>query len=138
MVPSSSGGSRLRCSAGSQSKDCVGGVPTQAESYKPQVKAPANAYVLGDKWYCNNGFRKVGNQCNRINVPANAYVLGDKWYCNNGFRKVGNQCNRINVPAKSYVLGDKWYCNNGFRKVGKQCNRINVPAFITRPKLNML
>jgi hypothetical protein len=109
MVPSSSGGSRLRCSAGSRSKDCVGGVPTQAESYKPQVKAPANAYVLGDKWYCNNGFRKVGNQCNRINVPANAYVLGDKWYCNNGFRKVGNQCNRINVPA-----------------------------FITRPKLNML
>jgi len=44
-VPSSSGGSRLRCSSGSQSKDCVGTPANEPDVYEPNVTAPANAYV---------------------------------------------------------------------------------------------
>ena len=25
----------------------------------PQSKVPANAYAVGDRWVCNNGFRRV-------------------------------------------------------------------------------
>ena len=57
MVPSSSGGNRLRCSAGSRSKDCV----TPPQNYQPPkkkpVSAPKNGYVYGDEWYCQDGFK---------------------------------------------------------------------------------
>ncbi|OYT98007.1 MAG: hypothetical protein CFE40_14085 [Burkholderiales bacterium PBB1] len=53
---------------------------------------PANAYVMGSNWYCKEGFREVGNECEALVVPQNAYVMGSNWYCKEGFRKVGNQC----------------------------------------------
>ena len=30
---------------------------------KSKVVAPANAYVSGAYWYCNTGYREVGNSC---------------------------------------------------------------------------
>jgi len=65
MVPSSSGGSRLRCSSGSQSNDCVGTPANEPDVYKPNVTAPANAYVVGGNWYCELGFRRNGQACIR-------------------------------------------------------------------------
>ena len=30
-------------------------------------------------------------------VPANAMAYGDTWICNNGYKKQGNSCKKINV-----------------------------------------
>ena len=57
MVPSSSGGNRLRCSAGSRSKDCINRRPTSPKPQNQKPTAPENGYVRGDGWYCDNGFK---------------------------------------------------------------------------------
>ena len=57
-----------------------------------QPGLPANAFVMGSSWYCKEGFRKVGDQCEALVVPQNAFVVGSSWYCREGFRKVGDQC----------------------------------------------
>ena len=88
---------------------------------------PANSWVSGSNWYCNDGYKKVGNSCEKLNVPRNAWVSGSNWYCNDGFRKVGDQCEALNVPANAWVSGSNWYCNDGYRKVGERCERLNVP-----------
>ena len=82
---------------------------------------PANSWVQGENWYCNSGFKKVGEKCVSINPPANSWVQGANWYCNSGFKKVGKQCVSINPPANSWVQGENWYCNSGFKKVGDKC-----------------
>lgn len=88
---------------------------------------PANSWISGSNWYCNDGYKKVGNSCERLNVPRNAWVSGSNWHCNDGFRKVGDQCEALNVPANAWVSGSNWYCNDGYRKVGERCERLNVP-----------
>lgn len=88
---------------------------------------PANSWVSGSNWYCNNGYKKVGNSCEKLNVPRNAWVSGSNWYCNDGFKKVGDQCEALNVPANAWISGSNWYCNDGYRKVGERCERLNVP-----------
>ena len=93
-----------------------------------KLNVPRNAWVSGSNWYCNDGFKKVGDQCEALNVPANAWVSGSNWYCNDGYRKVGERCERLNVPQNAWVSGANWYCNDGFRKVGDQCVALNVPA----------
>ena len=93
-----------------------------------KLNVPRNAWVYGSNWYCNDGFKKVGDQCEALNVPANAWVSGSNWYCNDGYRKVGERCERLNVPQNAWVSGSNWYCNDGFRKVGDQCVALNVPA----------
>ncbi|WP_204275105.1 peptidoglycan-binding domain-containing protein, partial [Stenotrophomonas maltophilia] len=92
-----------------------------------KLAVPRNAWVSGSNWYCNDGFRKVGDQCIALNVPDNAWVSGSNWYCNDGYRKVGDRCERLNVPRNAWVSGSNWYCNDGFRKVGDQCVALNVP-----------
>lgn len=93
-----------------------------------KLNVPRNAWVSGSNWYCNDGFKKVGDQCEALNVPANAWVSGSNWYCNDGYRKVGERCERLNVPQNAWVSGSNWYCNDGFRRVGDQCVALNVPA----------
>lgn len=92
-----------------------------------KLNVPRNAWVSGSNWYCNDGFRKAGDQCEALNVPANAWVSGSNWYCNDGYRKVGERCEKLNVPRNAWVSGSNWYCNDGFRKVGDQCVALNVP-----------
>ena len=29
---------------------------------------------------------------NNVNIPDNAYISGNHWFCNSGYRKSGNQC----------------------------------------------
>lgn len=92
-----------------------------------KLNVPRNAWVSGSNWYCNDGFRKAGDQCEALNVPVNAWVSGSNWYCNDGYRKVGERCEKLNVPRNAWVSGSNWYCNDGFRKVGDQCVALNVP-----------
>jgi hypothetical protein len=92
------------------------------------IGAPANSWVHNDQWYCNDGFKKEGNQCVGIGAPANSWVHNDQWYCNDGFKKEGNQCVGIGAPANSWVHNDQWYCNDGFKKEGNQCVGIGAPA----------
>ena len=92
-----------------------------------KLAVPRNAWVSGSNWYCNDGFRKAGDQCIALNVPDNAWVSGSNWYCNDGYRKVGDRCERLNVPRNAWVSGSNWYCNDGFRKVGDQCVALNAP-----------
>lgn len=94
---------------------------------------PANSWISGSNWYCNEGFKKVGNQCEALAVPDNAFVSGANWYCKEGFRKVGNECEALVVPRNAFVSGSNWYCKEGFRKVGSQCEALVVPdnAFVS-------
>jgi len=92
-----------------------------------KLVVPRNAWVSGSNWYCNDGFRKAGDQCIALNAPDNAWVSGSNWYCNDGYRKVGDRCERLNVPRNAWVSGSNWYCNDGFRKIGDQCVALNVP-----------
>lgn len=92
-----------------------------------KLVVPPNAWVSGSNWYCNDGFRKAGDRCVALNVPDNAWVSGSNWYCNDGYRKAGDSCERLNVPRNAWVSGSNWYCNDGFRKIGDQCVALNVP-----------
>jgi len=56
---------------------------------------PANSWVSGSQWFCNDGYRKVGESCEKVNAPANAWVTGSNWFCNDGYRKVGESCESI-------------------------------------------
>lgn len=92
-----------------------------------KIYNPPNSYVFGSNWYCNSGYKKVGDTCEKILNPPNSYVFGSNWYCNSGFKKVGNQCQKIINPPNSYVFGSNWYCNSGYNKVGSTCEKINNP-----------
>jgi hypothetical protein len=94
---------------------------------------PANSFFSGSDWYCNEGFKKVGNQCEALAVPDNAFVSGSNWYCKEGFRKIGNECEALVVPRNAFVSGSNWYCKEGFRKLGNQCEALVVPdnAFVS-------
>ncbi len=66
------------------------------------LKVPENASspYSTNYWYCNTGYKKVGNSCteivsNAIKIPANAYKTGNTWSCNTGYKKVGNSCTKI-------------------------------------------
>ncbi|HJN43865.1 MAG TPA: hypothetical protein QF572_06770 [Vicinamibacterales bacterium] len=69
-------------------------LPYSAHSQSQQAPdpVPANAQVVGNAWYCNSGFRRVGNACVALDVPVNAQVVGNAWYCNSGFRRAGDAC----------------------------------------------
>lgn len=58
------------------------------------ARTPPNSHAVGKGWSCNTGYKRVGNQCNRIYVPPNARLQGANWVCNTGFKRVANQCNR--------------------------------------------
>jgi len=86
-----------------------------------KINNPANSYVSGSMWFCNSGYVKNGNSCDKINNPANSYVSGSMWFCNSGYKKVANTCEKINNPANSYVSGSMWFCNSGYVKNGNSC-----------------
>lgn len=108
-------------------------LPAPPSSSANRSGPPANSWVSGSNWYCNEGFKKVGDQCEALAVPANAFVSGSNWYCKEGFQKVGNECEALVVPRNAFVSGSNWYCKEGFRKVGNQCEALVVPdnAFVS-------
>ena len=65
---------------------------------------PANAWGTEDRWYCNDGYKKVSGSCVKIEVPANAWVSGDRWYCNIGYKKYNNTCVEMSLEEKKIQL----------------------------------
>jgi len=53
---------------------------------------PENSWVQGENWYCNSGYKRVGDKCVSINPPENSWVQGENWYCNSGYKRVGDKC----------------------------------------------
>ena len=96
-----------------------------------QVKAPPNATVSGSVWYCNNGYKQVGDLCEAVKAPPNATVSGSVWYCNNGYKQVGDLCEAVKAPPNATVSGSVWYCNNGYKQVGDLCEAVKAPPNAT-------
>ena len=98
---------------------------------QPLVNIPLNAFAVGSSWYCNSGYRKVGDHCEKVIAPSNATVYGSTWYCNNGYKKVGETCEKVIAPTNATIYGSSWYCNNGYRRVGNYCEKVIAPANAT-------
>ncbi|MGB1311250.1 MAG: hypothetical protein ACPG47_08560 [Leucothrix sp.] len=43
---------------------------------------PPNAHAVGNGWKCNTGYKRQGQQCNKIFIPPNAVFRGQGWICN--------------------------------------------------------
>ena len=52
------------------------GVPSLAIA-----QVPPNAHLVGNQWFCDNGFKQVANRCEPVVPPANAHVVGGDWFC---------------------------------------------------------
>ncbi len=92
-----------------------------------EVKAPPNSFISGSNWYCKEGYRKVGDNCDEVKAPPNSFISGSNWYCKEGYRKVGDNCDEVKAPPNSFISGSNWYCKEGYRKVGDNCDEVKAP-----------
>ncbi len=94
-----------------------------------EQRVPANAFVIGDRWVCEYGYRKVEDGCVEIVVPENGILRGYGWVCKDGFRNVEGACVDIGVPRHAHAIGSTWFCDVGYRKVDAACERdgIEIP-----------
>ena len=92
-----------------------------------------NSHVYGSNWYCNEGYKKSGHQCESIfaDIEANQQTAMFMDQIGIAMRdtKSGHRCVSIfadigSQPANSYVYGSNWYCNEGYKKSGHQCESI--------------
>lgn len=97
--------------------------------------APPDSYTMSGMWFCNEGYKKVGNSCERLSVPENARVMGNMWFCNEGYRKSGNSCERLSVPENAHVMGNMWFCNEGYKKLESRCQRMTSQELEERERL---
>lgn len=105
--------------------------PTYITPTKATVPTPANASVYGSSWYCNDGYRQVGNACQKVVAPLNATVYGSSWYCNDGYKQVGNVCEKVVAPSNATIYGSSWYCNDGYKQVNNSCQKVVAPSNAT-------
>jgi hypothetical protein len=85
---------------------------------------PENSHVSGNVWYCDTGYKRVGNTCQELNVPEDAHVSGNVWYCDTGYKRVGNTCQKLNVPENAHISGNVWYCDTGYKRVRETCTEM--------------
>lgn len=90
------------------------------------AEVPEHAHAIGNSWYCDDGYRREGNHCVKLDVPNNAHIQGNSWYCNDGYQKLGNECTKLTVPPNAHVLGNNWYCNDGYKRVGDRCSLMSA------------
>jgi hypothetical protein len=100
-------------------------------SYAHALPSNARPNPIGTGWICNNGFKKVGEGCVKVEIPPNGKlnIYGNGWDCNNGFKKVGEGCVKVEIPpnGKLNIYGNGWDCNNGFKKTGEGCVKVEIP-----------
>ena len=57
---------------------------------------PEHAFLnyTGKDWKCERGYKRVNEQCQRVQVPEHAFLStsGDAWVCDRGFKREGNRC----------------------------------------------
>ena len=109
-----------------------GSVLAQAES--SIVPGNAMADRFGSGWRCDSGFRKLDDQCIRIEVPNNAYLTGfgssNEWECSYGFVQTNGRCEPLVVPLNAYIdsSGERWRCARGFTAESGRCDPVPVPV----------
>jgi hypothetical protein len=97
------------------------------------AQVPENAHATSStgSWTCNHGFKRVGNECRKIEIPTNARLnhSGSDWVCDYGFERYGGKCAKVIVPENARLShsGSWWLCNPGFRKTGNTCEQIPIP-----------
>lgn len=95
--------------------------------------ARASKYNFGAKWFCNRGYKRLNNQCDKILIPENAKLKtsGNEWECLIGFRKVGDGCSETIAPANATVsrfsFGPAWTCIRGYKRAGDVCEKVIIP-----------
>ncbi|MGB1311294.1 MAG: hypothetical protein ACPG47_08780 [Leucothrix sp.] len=93
----------------------------------PAGAMPDNAYAVGERWFCEAGYKRQGNICNKLNAPKNADVFGSNWFCHAGYKKLGNTCSKIKAPLNATIFESGWTCNTGYRQQGSQCHKMKAP-----------
>ena len=88
---------------------------------------PANAMAVGDYWVCNDGYRRVGEACHKIDIPANAHAIGAMWVCDDGYLRRDGECSKIEVPENAHAIYGGWVCDHGYRRDGGECLKVDVP-----------
>jgi len=96
--------------------------PTQAR------QIPANAIAVGNHWVCNDGYRRGGETCHKIDIPANAHAIGAVWVCDDGYLKAGGECAEIDVPENALSILGGWVCDHGYRRDCQECVKVDVPG----------
>ena len=120
-------------------------VKKNSSKLRSEFNIPDNAYIYGDKWFCNAGYIHSGNKCNKIKVPLNAYLVGDNWLCNLGFKRSGDVCKKtqscpidLESCSNNYICSkathdvfeygsyEKKFLEGPFNKFGLEANRRNL------------
>jgi len=120
-------------------------VKKNSSKLRSEFNIPDNAYIYGDKWFCNAGYKHSGNKCNKIKVPLNAYLVGNNWLCNLGFKRSGDVCKKtLSCPidlescSNNYICSkathdvfeygsyEKKFLEGPFNKFGLEANRRNL------------
>ncbi len=86
---------------------------------------------FGDRWQCDRGFKRDGDQCVEIQVPEHAFLAlgGAGWRCERGFRRIDDRCDAIQLPKHAFLShdGNAWECERGFKHVDNRCEELHVP-----------
>ena len=91
------------------------------------VTIPANAFVSGDSWKCNAGFRKSSSENNcikKIKIPLNAYATSSAsngWKCGYLYYKSNDSCFKLPSNAIKKINRDGFNCDNGYKRIGNSC-----------------
>ena len=85
----------------------------------PQIIVPSNATLnyFGTGWYCNDGYKQVGNSCELVVCGANQTRYGTSCYCKDGYKMnyTTNQCELVICGANQYRWGTSCYCKDGYK-----------------------
>ena len=93
-------------------------VKKNSSKLRSEFNIPDNAYIFGDNWFCKTGYKRFGNNCNKIKVPMNAYLAGNNWFCNPGFKRSGDVCKRTqSCPIDLESCSNIYICNKATHDV---------------------
>jgi hypothetical protein len=88
------------------------------------MEITANAPAGEPKPYCKIGYRRIGNDCQKMVQPSNKLSSGADWFCRDGYKRVGNQCQNIFIPVNAYAKGSQWYCKTGYTRQADSCIKL--------------
>lgn len=97
------------------------------------IPSDAQANYIGS-FNCNSGYRKLGNECQRVQKPENSQFFqnGADFYCTKGYQKSEDlkSCQKIKIPENAFADDSSlkgWNCYSGYLKEGDQCRKFDLP-----------